>query len=829
MSCYDAAAFVSEGWKQMEEIKTACCECETVIQTEVIDAIIETKSPIKVKRKVNKKKSATLQQMMVESATTFEYDEFNKTKIIESLEKEAGLNNKDAKEIANTVEKKLIDAKMENPSTGLIREIINSILVDKGYKKELESYSNLSIPLINFEDIIYHHGFENSNTSPSPEFVNLAIAENMIKQYQFKSVFTKDVADAHRKGQLHVHDVGHLRPYCSGNSPLFVIKHGLRFPGAMSASKPAKHPLTLVNHITAFSSYLQGTFSGAIGFDALNVFFAPFFSHSSWEEIKQCAQHMIYTFSQLAANRGAQTCFSDLNVFMECPDHYKDTPAIGPGGKETGKTYGEYRTEIRAFLKAIFAVIAEGDADGANFCFPKILLHLNKSTFDANDELFKLACEINAKRGSIYILFDRDEVQVSMCCRLKTSISADTLEIIKRNPDQLRFSALQNISINMPRIAYQFNTEKEIFSEIDRLVDLAGKAHVSKYKHICQMLDLGSKGPLSFLANNPMSNEPYLRREDAKFLIGMVGLNEMVLKHTGKEMHEDENSYKFALKAIAHMKLSMDAMALKYNINCVLEESPAESTSGRFALLDIKYFPTIAHNFVKGIAGESEYKYYTNSVHLSYSSNIDVLTRLIKQAKFAPMIQAGQIIHVWLGESNPDPKSIGKLIEIAMFQTNAPQIAFSPDFTTCQDCHSTDKGLFGKCKRCGSEKVYSITRVSGYFSKISGWSRGKLAELADRTRDTITTEAIKINNATEEIVFFSKPNCQKCDVAKDRLKQSNHNIKVYDTSTDEGLAMACYYNVDDLPAMMKVKGDQIINSWSHDTSMIKWLKQNLEA
>lgn len=33
--------------------------------------------------------------------------------------------------------------------------------------------------------------------------------------------------------------------------------------------------------------------------------------------------------------------------------------------------------------------------------------------------------------------------------------------------------------------------------------------------------------------------------------------------------------------------------------------------------------------------------------------------------------------------------------------------------------------------------VEHITRVTGYFSKVSGWNRGKVQELKDRSRSTV--------------------------------------------------------------------------------------------
>ncbi len=49
-----------------------------------------------------------------------------------------------------------------------------------------------------------------------------------------------------------------------------------------------------------------------------------------------------------------------------------------------------------------------------------------------------------------------------------------------------------------------------------------------------------------------------------------------------------------------------------------------------------------------------------------------------------------------------------------------------------------------KCPCCGSHNVELVTRVTGYFSKVGGWNKGKLAELKDRR------SAIEVNKVDVE-------------------------------------------------------------------------------
>ncbi|HSR36410.1 MAG TPA: anaerobic ribonucleoside-triphosphate reductase, partial [Desulfurivibrionaceae bacterium] len=96
----------------------------------------------------------------------------------------------------------------------------------------------------------------------------------------------------------------------------------------------------------------------------------------------------------------------------------------------------------------------------------------------------------------------------------------------------------------------------------------------------------------------------------------------------------------------------------------------------------------------------------------------------------------GAITHLWLGEAQPDKEAIANFIINVFRHTQNDQIAFSPEFTCCLECGKTSRGLSEKCPHCGSEKVGGITRITGYFTKISSWNKGKLGELKERYRNT---------------------------------------------------------------------------------------------
>lgn len=522
---------------------------------------------------------------------------------------------------------------------------------------------------------------------------------------------------------------------CGGHSLDYIKKYGISLPNITSTSKPAKHPEVLIGHMVKMASTLQSHYAGAIGWEAVNMFFAPYLVGLEYDRVKQLAQMLIYEFNQLAGARGSQVVFTDFNLYWNIPRHFRETPAIGPGGEYTGKTYKDYEKEAQSFLKALFEVYLEGDAMGKTFVFPKPLLHINEDFFqtEGHEEFLDLACKVASVQGITYFVFDRgDEITVSQCCRLKLRLSERDLQETM-TPEKMRFTALQNITINLPRIAYKANGSDEVlFNELENAMQMVAKAHLQKRQFIAGLLEQGVSGPLSVLCDKK-DGEPYLRLDRLTYLTGLLGLNEMVQYHTGRELHESEEALKFGLKVVAHMNLTCKRLSEQYGINLVLEESPAESSGYRLAKLDTKYYPKQALQVLKGDVERDQF-YYTNSVHLNVEANLDYIERVQKQSLFHPLIEAGAIFHVWLGEHRPDPESIKNFVIKTYRHTQASQIAFSPEFTVCNACRRTSRGLHESCPMCDSTNVYGITRIVGYFSKVTTWNKGKVGELRDRVR-----------------------------------------------------------------------------------------------
>lgn len=662
---------------------------------------------------------------------------WDKKKIVDALIRETEISREIAEIIGFEVERQIASLKINTITAPLIRELVDVKLLEYGLEDARRKHTRLGSPLFDVKQIIYSPNKENANVPHGPEATNLTLAEGIKKEFALLHVFSQDIADAHMKGDIHLHDLGFVdRPYCSGQSVEYVKKFGLDLPNALSIAKPAKHPEVLLAQMVKFSAALQGQFAGAIGWDAVNIFFAPFLVGLPDKEVKQLAQMLIYEYSQQAVARGGQAIFSDINLYWEIPKHFEKTPAIGPGGKYTGKTYGEYIKESQRFIWALFDVYREGDGSGRPFFFPKPLVHMTEKFFqtEGHEKFLRHISEVSSEMGNTYYVFDRGETaKISECCRLSFKLEKSDLDDA-REPWRMRYSALQNVTINLPRLAYRANgSEEKLLNLLSEAFDMVAEAHLQKKKFIEQLLQKGSSGPLSMLAMK-RDGDSYLRMWRVSYLIGVLGLNEMVQAHLKQELHESQRALKLGLKIISFMKLKCEELSKKFDMHFVLEQTPAESTAYRFAKLDLEHYPEFAKHIVKGSPYSNEI-YYTNSTYFNVSNSMNPIDRVRLEGLFHPLIEAGALTHVWLGEKKPNPESIANFVIKTMRFTQNSQIAFSPEFTSCNSCNRIERGLREACPFCGSENIEGITRITGYFSKISGWNKGKKGELKDRFKN----------------------------------------------------------------------------------------------
>ncbi|HNW43043.1 MAG TPA: anaerobic ribonucleoside-triphosphate reductase [Elusimicrobiales bacterium] len=573
----------------------------------------------------------------------------------------------------------------------------------------------------------------------------------------------------------------------------------------------------------------------------------------SRREMRQIAQNLIFSASQNAFSRGGQTLFIDFNMHTGVPQYMHNVPAMGPGGKymledahgnvemvdeaprfkgvegdsrngdvvhpADGRrfiTYGDPRMVKTAqeFAIELMKVWEEGDKYGIQFAFPKCDLHVSKEALENPDEreVYEYGCRLATKNGSTYFMFDRDGAGATLaqCCRLKEKV---TDPFLLKHPENIRFTGFQNVTINLPQAAFKGKTLKGTLAQIDKAINFAVKAHLQKKAYTQTLLDTDGS-PLRSLGIPSDDGTPYVDLNKATYIMGLIGLNEVVQYLTGKELHESRDAYETGLQVIDHMHQTINALRAKHGLKITLEETPAESATQKLAKGDMARFPE-SRKVIKGDIKKAPY--YTNSVHLNPGANVSILDRIELQSKFHDMIESGSIIHVYCGESQIPPESIAQLVEKTYRNTRASQITVSPEFTHCNNCHTNYFGFKDKCGKCGSDDMTKRTKIVGYFSNLSGWNDSQLE--ISKAREAVAqhyadfapgVKWLHEKDASKRVMVFGKAGCAMCEEAKASLTKALREkgmeipVEFHDLTKAEARMEAARWNVplDPIPTVL---------------------------
>ena len=676
---------------------------------------------------------------------------FDRKKIEKAIEK-AGLETSefDAAQAVELTDKVLGVLETRNqkrlPSVEDIQDIVEDALIDSKFKKTAKAYiiyrdqhkklreitSNAHVDLIDkyLENLDWKVN-ENSNMGYSLQGLNNYVSAEITKTYWLDKIYTSKIGQAHKEGDLHIHDLNLLSVYCVGWDLTDLLQEGFTGVAGKVASKPAKHFRSALGQVVNFFYTLQGEAAGAQAFSDFDTLLAPFIRADklSYKEVKQAIQEFVFNVN-VPTRVGFQTPFTNITLDLECPKHMADNPVI-IGGEMQDTTYGEYQEEMNMLNKALLEVLSEGDANGRVFTFPIPTVNITKD-FNWDNPVIESLWEASAKYGipyfSNFINSDMDpEDARSMCCRLR--IDNRQLEyrgggLFGSNP---MTGSVGVVTINLPRLALKSKNEKEFFKGLAELMDMAKDSLETKRKVLERLTDANLYPYTKFyLRNIKQRFNQYWKNHFST--IGLIGTNEAALNLLGVDIGTEKGKA-FAEKTLDFMRDRLVEYQKETGNNYNLEATPAEGTTYRLAQLDKASFPDRAH-FANGIGAEVKCPFYTNSSHLPVNYTDDLFELMDLQDNLQTKYTGGTVIHFFLGERMDDPQTLKKLVKTICENYKLPYFTFSPSFSICKN-HGYIVGEHPECPNCGeSTEVYS--RVVGFLRPVSQWNKGKQAEFEMR-------------------------------------------------------------------------------------------------
>lgn len=477
------------------------------------------------------------------------------------------------------------------------------------------------------------------------------------------------------------------------------------------------------------------------------------------------------------------TVFSSVQLSPGVNKLWKNIPIVAFGKVFNGekaplRVYGDFERENRLGFKALMDVMLEGDAIGKPFSFPKPEISVEKDFMQEDEEfnknnpdlptyrdLYLRAFELAAKFGTPY--FDnqlpdyrssKGGISCYQCCAYQFSANPTSdleFEDKMNFKDGMHFSmgSWQVMSLNCPRAAYKAeHDDKKLIAELKALMDKAIEVFKIKREWMNELI---ARNRIPFASQRPL--DPVTRElgsvavdfESLVYTIGVVGINEMVQYHTGSQIHESDKAYKLAIRIMFEMKLYAAELSKKHNMTIALARTPAETTAQRFAVSDLlheeyreKAMQCVKGDIQKALNNINKTRdlpvYYTNGTHLPVNAKVSLPERIKYEQTFFPIVDGGNIMHIWMGEKSPNPEGLMDFAMNLCKNTQVGYFAFTRDMTVCIDEGYVASGILETCPKCGSKNVQHLSRITGYLQSVEGWNEGKKQELKDRKRYEIS-------------------------------------------------------------------------------------------
>ena len=353
----------------------------------------------------------------------------------------------------------------------------------------------------------------------------------------------------------------------------------------------------------------------------------------------QAMEAFIHNLNTMHSRAGAQVPFSSINFGTD--------------------TSSEGRMVIKNYLLATDAGLGNHETPIFPISIFKVKSGVNFNKEDPNYDLFRLSCEVSAKRlfpnfsfidapfNLEYYKKDDYETEVGyMGCR--TRVLADVTSDYPITPGR---GNLSFTSINLPRLGIKHGIvsgETDLdgfFQELEEIMDLVKDQLLERFEIQCSKRIYNFPfllGQGVWMDSEKLKTNDRLRKvlKHGTLTFGFIGLAECLKALIGKHHGESEEAQKLGLKIIGFMRKKADEYTKEYNLNFSLIATPAEGLSGRFTNID-----KAVYGKIKGV---TDREYYTNSFHVPVYYNISAVKKIELEAPYHAFTNGGHITYVEL-------------------------------------------------------------------------------------------------------------------------------------------------------------------------------------
>ncbi len=499
-------------------------------------------------------------------------------------------------------------------------------------------------------------------------------------------------------GDVYFHDASKPQiPYCLAYSTTAIMIEGM--PYGQLHSSPPKHAKSFMGQVIETTMNMSQEFSGAIAPGDLIVNYAWYAKKDNLtdDEIIQDFQ----TFVHIMNNKfrvSNESPFVNISIFDRTNlekifEHYKY-----PDGSSVDFDYVQHIQDIFARW------LSKGDpASGLPYRFPVATLNISCDKYkNIIDESFlDWTSNVNLSKGCFNIYIN-DGNKISSCCRMINDAERMPFRADSFGNGGLNLGSTRVVTIDLPRIAIKSRDMIEFNRELERVLYIA--RDLLQVHRECILEDRVKRGFLKFYS--PLK---WLNLDHLFSTIGIIGVYE-TNQFIGLNIRDPDG-----IEFTKNLLTTIEDYALKFSHETGhsfnVEEIPGESVAHKLVAKDRVIFGKEA----------VPCELYSNQ-YIPLIEDALIPERIDLTGQFQDILSGGGILHLNVIDEIKDPAVMKKLIIYAV-KHGVSHLAINYGFGICENGHTTVCGNSDKCIICGGKIKDHITRVIGYFAKVSNWGK----------------------------------------------------------------------------------------------------------
>ena len=420
-------------------------------------------------------------------------EEFNSHKIVQSLVREANMPLEQAHKITEEVENKVYKFQTAYLTSSLIRETVNSVLIEHGLEEYRNKLARLGLPTSDILELLNNmdragNGIDNVMTKA---------AQSIFSEHLVLNTLPKDIADMHLAGEINISNSGiwGLVPDTVFVDLAHLAETGIDLKGNyLSVSR-----LSSINNIDELTT-------------ALPILVSLLSRESSTEIV---LDGIIPLLNRIADSREVATLLTRALLASSAASSYSLNSLFG-----LPITTINLDIDDKSNSKLTSAILDSYNTYVQLTAVPRIGLSLK---FNSKDNL----TDYSAKVASII----RTGGLISILKKESRSLNG-VHKFIGSKVSSSIIATLQSLSINLPRLAYQSNKDETYFRARLALMIKPALSAMSIRKKA--LIDLMRKGMLPTLA----SSTQFMQLGTSNIVINLTGAKESVHDILGHDINE---------------------------------------------------------------------------------------------------------------------------------------------------------------------------------------------------------------------------------------------------------------------------------------------------